>query len=71
MDLYGLKFIYMRFTVIICVADVSMSLVWPASLPQALFVFAKKGVPRFVEHVNSGNCQNCVVLFISSSILQI
>ena len=36
----------------------SESLVWPTSVPQALFPW-KKHIPGFFDYVNSGNCQNC------------
>ena len=45
MDLYGLKFIHMCLNLFICVSDVFASLVWPVSLPQALFS-AKKAFPE-------------------------
>ena len=59
MDLYGFMLTHMRVNMFIRVFDVFMSLVWPVSLPQALFFSAKKGVSGFVDYVNSGNCQNC------------
>ena len=37
MDLYGFMSVHMHFNVCICVFDVFMSLVWPTSVPQALF----------------------------------
>ena len=58
MNLYGYMLIYIRFDVFICIFHVFMSLVWPASVPQALFS-TKKGITGFVDYVNSGNCPNC------------
>ena len=46
-----------------------ISLVWPVSLPQALFVGPK--VPGNLEHVNSEICPNCIVLFVFDSVSQI
>ena len=41
----------------ICVLDVFMSLVLSVSVPQA-FSSGKKSISRFLDYVNSGNCQN-------------
>ena len=56
--LYRFMLIYMRFNVFVCVFDVFMSLVWPTSVPQALFS-NNKGILGFLDYVNSGNWQNC------------
>ena len=58
-NLYGFfrsMLIHIRVNVFTCGFDVFMSLVWPVSLPQALFVCAKKGVTGCLDYVLSGTC---------------
>ena len=69
--------VYMRSDVFICVLY-SFLFVYElgvACKPAAgAFVRQTNCVPGFFEHVNSGNCQNCVVLcvfYASRQILQI
>ena len=42
MDLYGFMLIYMRVNIFIRVFDMLTSLVWPTSVPQALFSAEKR-----------------------------
>ncbi len=40
--------VHMRVNICVCVFDVFMSLVWPPSVPQALFFGKKKAFPDFL-----------------------